>query len=145
MVTWGQTWCWRGSWEFYILIHRQQKETMSLHGTCRPTERSLGHWGVLLKGIMGHTTASASVPTLLWLVNSLALPHTHNYPPWFSDLSQVQINRTSLFWMETNNKQLNKQQIKLFCLWANRFGGLNKNGPCRLISLNAQSPVGRTV
>jgi hypothetical protein len=23
-----QTWCWRWSWEFYILIHRQQRETV---------------------------------------------------------------------------------------------------------------------
>ena len=26
MVAYRQTWCWRGSWEFYIWISRLQKE-----------------------------------------------------------------------------------------------------------------------
>jgi hypothetical protein len=26
MVVYGQTWCWRDSWEFYVWISRQQEE-----------------------------------------------------------------------------------------------------------------------
>ena len=31
MVACRQTWCWRGSWEFYIWIHRQQTERNHKH------------------------------------------------------------------------------------------------------------------
>lgn len=32
MVTCGQTWCWRDSWELFVLFCRQQKETVSYTG-----------------------------------------------------------------------------------------------------------------